>query len=243
MMSRKVTPYKESDLGKKDQVRSMFNTISKEYDRLNRIITLGIDVSWRKKVVRLVKANRPESVLDVATGTGDLALLLNKSGASKIIGLDIAEAMLEVGRRKVTDNGLEDSIEMVLGDSEALPFEEGAFDAATVAFGVRNFEDLEKGLSEIYRVLRPGGIFVILETSVPTRFPFRQGYNFYTRKILPVIGRIFSRDKSAYTYLSNSAQAFPHGQAFNNILAKIGFIDIENKPQTFGVASIYVAKK
>ena len=242
-MSEKVKPYKDSNLGKKEQVAKMFDTISKEYDGLNRVISFGIDVKWRKKVVEIIAATNPKSVLDIATGTGDLAINLVKTSASKITGLDISGGMLEVGRNKIEKLQLTNTIDMVLGDSEKIPFEDNSFDAVTVAFGVRNFENLEKGLSEIYRVLKVGGTFVVLETSVPTKTPFKQGYNFYSKNILPLIGNIFSNDKSAYQYLSDSAAAFPYGEAFNNILQKIGFIAIENKPQTFGVASIYIAKK
>ena len=183
------------------------------------------------------------SILDIATGTGDLAINLVKTGAGKIVGLDISPGMLEVGKKKIADKNLGQKIEMVIGDSENLPFDNNYFDAITVAFGVRNFEDLEKGLSEIYRVLRPQGTFVVLETSVPTRTPFKQGYHFYTKYILPKIGKLFSRDRSAYSYLSESAAVFPYGKRFNNILEKVGFIAVGNKPQTFGVASIYVATK
>jgi len=242
-MSEKIKPYKDSELGKKEQVAKMFDTISKDYDGLNRVISFGIDVKWRRKVVNIVKNTNPNLVLDIATGTGDLAINLTKTSASKIIGLDISEGMLEVGRYKIEKLKLTDKIEMVLGDSEIIPFEENTFDAITVAFGVRNFENLEKGLSEIYRVLKPGGTFVVLETSVPTKTPFKQGYHFYSTKVLPTIGKLFSKDKVAYKYLSDSAATFPYGKAFNNILQKIGFIDIENKPQTLGVASIYIAKK
>lgn len=242
-MSKKITPYKDSDLNKKKQVEQMFDTISTNYDGLNRVISFGIDVKWRKKVVKLVGATNPESVLDIATGTGDLAINLTKTGASRVVGLDLSEGMLAVGRKKIQEKGMTDQIEMVQGDSEALPFEDDSFDAITVAFGVRNFEDLEKGLAEIYRVLKKGGIFVILETSVPTRFPFKQGYYFYTRNLLPLIGKLFSKDKVAYSYLSESAAAFPYGEKLNNILRKIGFTKVENKPQTMGVATIYTASK
>jgi len=242
-MTKKVKPYKNSDLGKKEQVAKMFDTISKEYDSLNRVISFGIDVKWRKKVVQIIADTQPNSILDIATGTGDLAINLTKTKASKIIGLDISEGMLDVGRKKIEKLQLGNIIEMKLGDSEKIPFNDNSFDAITVAFGVRNFEDLEKGLSEIYRVLKTGGTFVVLETSVPTKTPYKQGYNFYSKNILPFIGKLFSKDKSAYKYLSDSAAAFPYGEAFNNILQKIGFIAIKNKPQTFGVASIYIAKK
>lgn len=242
-MAKKVTPYKDSELGKKEQVTRMFDTISKEYDGLNRVISFGIDIKWRNKVVDIVAATNPQKVLDIATGTGDLAINLVKTKASKIIGLDISSGMLEIGRKKVSAKKLDNTIEMVLGDGEKIPFEDNSFDAITVAFGVRNFENLEQGLTEILRVLKPGGTFVVLETSVPTKTPFKQGYNLYTNNIMPLIGRIFSKDKVAYKYLSDSAASFPYGEAFNNILRNIGFIDVQNKPQTLGVASIYIAKK
>ena len=242
-MAKNVNPYKESELGKKAQVTKMFDTISKNYDGLNRVISFGIDVKWRKKVVKLVKTAHPKSILDIATGTGDLAINLTQTGATKIIGLDISPGMLEVGKEKVTEKNLQEKVEMVIGDSENLPFEDASFDAITVAFGVRNFENLEKGLREIQRVLKPKGTFVVLETSVPTKFPFKQGYFFYSKYVLPTIGRLFSKDKIAYNYLSESAAVFPFGEEFNNILRKTGFIHVENKPQTFGVASIYVASK
>ena len=242
-MSNKVTPYQDSDLGKKEQVTQMFDTISENYDGLNRVISFGIDIKWRKRVVAILKKKNPEILLDIATGTGDLAINLVQTGARKIIGLDISPGMLEVGKKKVLEKHMEKTIEMIEGDSENLPFEDNMFDAVTVAFGVRNFETLEKGLSEIHRVLKPSGTFVVLETSVPTKTPYKQGYHFYTKYILPRIGKLFSKDDSAYAYLSESASVFPHGENFNNILRKIGFIDVANKPQTFGVASIYVATK
>ncbi|MEW7290956.1 bifunctional demethylmenaquinone methyltransferase/2-methoxy-6-polyprenyl-1,4-benzoquinol methylase UbiE [Aquimarina sp. 2304DJ70-9] len=242
-MSGKITPYKDKTRSKKEQVTEMFDTISGNYDGLNRVISFGIDIKWRKKVVKLVSKTNPKRILDVATGTGDLAINLSKTGASEIIGLDISAGMLAVGKDKIKAKKLDTIITMVQGDSENLPYEENYFDAITVAFGVRNFENLEKGLSEIFRVLKPGGIFIVLETSIPTKTPFKQGYKFYSTKILPLIGRMFSKDRSAYSYLSESAAAFPYGEAFNNILKKIGFIDVEDKPQTFGVATIYTATK
>jgi demethylmenaquinone methyltransferase/2-methoxy-6-polyprenyl-1,4-benzoquinol methylase len=242
-MSLKVTPYKDSDLNKKEQVTKMFDTISNEYDGLNRVISFGIDVKWRNKVVTLVGETQPKSILDIATGTGDLAINLVKTNAEKIVGLDISEGMLNVGRKKITKKNLDQTITMMVGDSENLPFVDDTFDAITVAFGIRNFENLEKGLSEILRVLKPNGIFVILETSVPVKTPFKQGYKFYTKYVLPKIGKLFSKDQMAYSYLSESASVFPHGEVLNNILRKIGFINVNNKPQTFGVASIYSASK
>ncbi len=242
-MPKKVTPYKDSEWGKKEQVTHMFDTISKNYDGLNRVISFGTDVKWRKRVVEILAIKHPKTILDIATGTGDLAINLVKTGADTIVGLDISPGMLEVGKKKIADKKLDDTIEMVVGDSEELPFSDDSFDAVTVAFGVRNFEDLEKGLREIHRVLAPRGTFVVLETSVPIKTPYKQGYKIYTKYILPAIGKLFSKDRSAYAYLSESASVFPHGEAFNNILRKIGFIEVENSPQTFGVASIYVATK
>ena len=243
-MSKKVTPYKDSTLGKKQQVTKMFDTISGNYDGLNRVISFGIDIKWRKKVVKMVDVTQPQSILDIATGTGDLAInLALETQAKKIIGLDISAGMLEVGKQKVAEKNLNDRIELVLGDSEQLPFDDNSFDAITVAFGVRNFEDLEKGLAEIYRVLKKGGSFVVLETSVPTKTPFKQGYNLYTKHLLPVIGKLFSKDQSAYAYLSESASVFPYGKRFNDILTKVGFIKVNDYPQTLGVATIYQAYK
>lgn len=239
----KIKPYKDSTLGKKEQVTKMFDNISGDYDGLNRVISFGIDVKWRKKVVKLVNKTNPKTILDIATGTGDLAINLAQTKASKIIGLDISSGMLEIGKQKVTSKGLADRIEMVLGDSEKMPFDDNTFDAITVAFGVRNFENLENGLKDILRVLKPNGTFVILETSVPTKTVYKQGYKFYTKKILPLIGKVFSRDKSAYKYLSESASVFPYGEVLNNILRKIGFINVEHFPQTFGVATIYKSSK
>ena len=242
-MSKTIKPYKDSDLGKKEQVATMFNNISKNYDGLNRVISFGIDVSWRKKVVKIVSKNNPQQILDIATGTGDLALMMSQLNPTKIVGLHISEGMLEVGKQKISKANLSDKIEMVVGDSENMPFDDNTFDAITVSFGVRNFANLDKGLTEIRRVLKPNGTFVILETSNPTKFPFKQGYKFYTSFILPIIGKIFSRDKVAYSYLSESANYFPFGDTFDNILKKNGFINTEYKPVTFGVATIYSATK
>lgn len=242
-MSKQVTPYKDSDLSKKEQVAQMFDTISGNYDGLNRVISFGIDVKWRKKVLKLVSDTNPETILDIATGTGDLAILMASTSAKKIIGLDISAGMLEVGKKKIEEKKLSQKIEMVLGDSEAMPYPDNYFDAITVSFGIRNFETLEKGLAEILRVLKPNGIFVILETSVPTKFPFKQGYSFYSKNILPLIGKLFSKDNVAYGYLSESASVFPFGEKLNNILTKVGFIDVQAMPQTFGVATIYKASK
>lgn len=242
-MSISTKPYKDSDLGKKEQVAKMFDTISTKYDSLNRVISFGVDIKWRKKILKMVAQKNPGTILDIATGTGDLAILLANTQAKKIVGLDISAGMLEVGKQKVAHKNLSDRIELVLGDSEKIPFEDQSFDVVSVAFGIRNFENLEQGLAEILRVLKSGGLFVILETSVPDQFPYKQGYRFYTKYILPVIGKLFSKDKVAYQYLSDSASIFPYGEELNNILRKIGFIDVKHLPQTFGVATIYSASK
>jgi len=239
----KIKPYKNNPLGKKEQVTKMFNTISKDYDGLNRVISFGIDIKWRKKVVDIVKKQSPKQILDIATGTGDLAINLAETSARKIIGLDISPGMLSIGKEKVKRKKLDQIIDLVIGDCENLSFDDNTFDAITVAFGIRNFEHLETGLAEIFRVLKPKGIFVILETSVPQKTPYKQGYRLYCKNILPIIGKFFSKDKNAYKYLSDSAAVFPHGAALNNILHNIGFNTIEDKPQTFGVATIYKATK
>ena len=242
-MSETIKPYQNSDQSKKEQVAQMFDTISGEYDGLNKIISLGTDASWKKKILQMVKLQKPTSILDIATGTGDLAILFAETSAKEIIGLDISQGMLDIGKKKIEAKKLNTKIQMVLGDGENIPYSDNYFDVITVAYGVRNFENLEKGLSEILRVLKPNGTFIILETSVPTQFPFKQGYYVYTNFIMPTIGKLFSKDQKAYTYLSNSAQNFPFGEALNNILRKIGFIDVKDVPQTMGVATIYKATK
>ena len=242
-MSEKVTPYKDNSKGKKEQVTEMFDNVSSNYDFLNRILTFGIDTSWRKKVVKILAKDNPKKLLDIATGTGDFAILLAKLNPEKIIGLDISKGMLDVGIKKVKAKKLDNLIAMVLGDSENLPFEDNSFDAITVGFGVRNFEDLDKGLQEIHRVLRPKGTFAVLETSQPTKFPVKQLFRFYSNYIIPTIGTLFSKDKRAYTYLPESAKVFPYGKAFNNILEKNGFKEVKDIPVTFGASTIYIAKK
>lgn len=238
-----VVPYKEEKSGKKDQVAKMFDNISHRYDFLNHFLSLGIDKIWRKKAISLLKSNPPALLLDVATGTGDFALQALELNPEKIIGIDISEGMLEAGRKKIRAKSLENRIELKYADSENLPFAENTFDAVTVAFGVRNFENLEKGLQEIYRVLKPGGRIVVLEFSQPRRFPFKQIYNFYFSTILPRVGRLISSDKAAYTYLPESVKAFPDGENFIVILRHVGFKSTQCKALTFGISSIYSAAK
>jgi len=243
-MAKEVKPYDNQDSGKKEQVTHMFDTISEEYDGLNRMISLGLDQKWRDNVVQMVADHNPKVVMDIATGTGDLVIkMAQQTQAEKLIGLDISSGMLEVGKLKVEKEDLDKRVEMVVGDSENLNYDDESIDAVTVSYGVRNFEDLEKGLSEILRVLKPGGILVILETSVPTKFPFKQGYYLYSNLIVPTLGKVFSKDKTAYGYLSKSAANFPYGERFNNILKKVGFKDIENHLQFHGASTIYKAVK
>ncbi len=238
-----VVPYKEDRSGKKEQVARMFDSISGNYDFLNHFLSLGIDIRWRKKAVKLLTAGKPKLILDVATGTGDFAVETLKLNPDKVIGVDISEGMLEVGRKKMKERGYDAKIELLSGDSENLPFEENKFDAVVVAFGVRNFENLEKGIAEMYRVLKPGGRMVVLEFSKPRMFPFKQFYNFYFNFILPKIGKLISRDPAAYTYLPESVQAFPDGDHFVNILNRLGFKETVCKPLTLGISSLYTGIK
>ena len=221
----------------------MFNNISRHYDFLNHFLSLGIDKVWRKRAIRLLMPLKPKMLLDVATGTGDFAFQALALDPDKITGIDISEGMLDVGRKKIQKRNLAGKIELERGDSENLRFEENKFDAVTVGFGVRNFENLEKGLREIFRVMKPGAMLVILEFSRPKKFPFRQIYNFYFKTILPKIGRVISKDKSAYTYLPESVEAFPDGMDFENILKLAGFKHTTCEPLTFGISSIYTARK
>lgn len=238
-----VKPY-SAEGNKKEQVALMFNNISGTYDLLNRFMTLGIDTIWRKKAIRSLKDIRPRLILDVATGTGDFAIeSINTLQPDKIVGLDLSEGMLSVAKKKIEKLGLQDRFELVLGDSENLPFEDNSFDAVTVAFGVRNFENLEKGLADIYRVIRPGGKAVILELSNPTAFPIKQLFHFYFHKFTPAVGRLISKDDRAYKYLPESVAQFPDGKRFAAITTRVGFSETKVRPQTFGFCTIYEAKK
>jgi demethylmenaquinone methyltransferase/2-methoxy-6-polyprenyl-1,4-benzoquinol methylase len=242
-MAMTVVPYKEEKGGKKEQVAKMFDNISHRYDFLNHFLSLGIDKGWRKKAIKLLEPLKPRTILDVATGTGDFALQALSLNPHKVIGIDISEGMLAVGRKKIAARQLSSQVELFSGDSENIPFKENNFDAVTVAFGVRNFENLERGLKEIYRVIKPGGMVVVLEFSRPRTFPFRQVYSFYFKFILPKIGRFISSDKAAYTYLPESVEAFPDGEDFLQCLKAVGFKNTKCRALTFGISSIYSGSK
>jgi demethylmenaquinone methyltransferase/2-methoxy-6-polyprenyl-1,4-benzoquinol methylase len=239
-----VVPDKRSDLSKKQQIAHMFNDIAGRYDFLNRFLSAGIDQSWRKKALRQLKEIKPASILDVATGTADVAIMA--SGLlhpAKITGIDISDGMLEVGRMKIKKMGLEHTIELLNGDSEAINFNDESFDAVTVAFGVRNFQQLEKGLNEIWRVLKPGGKLVVLEFSRP-KLPFiRSIYNLYMKVVCPNMGKLFSKNPTAYQYLDESIKKFPEGKNFTNILDKLGYKKTYSKPLSLGICSIYCGEK
>jgi demethylmenaquinone methyltransferase/2-methoxy-6-polyprenyl-1,4-benzoquinol methylase len=239
----RVVPFDDSRLSKKEQVATMFDGIASRYDFLNRFLSGGIDLWWRKKAIRRLKGRNAGEILDVATGTGDMALMTYKRlRPRKVTGIDISEGMLELGRRKIRDQGLTPFIELRAGDSENIPFPEAAFDAVTVAFGVRNFENLEKGLEEIRRVLRPGGRLVILEFSRPAGITGKL-YQWYMERVTPALVSLFSRNKKAYTYLNRSIQAFPEGARFTAVLDKVGYGETSAKPLTFGICSIYCGTK
>lgn len=243
-MSNEVTPYNNKNLTKKEQVADMFNSVSKTYDFLNHLLSLGIDIIWRKKAIGELKADQPKFILDVATGTGDFAFESVKMlNPDKIIGVDISEGMLNVAREKIAKRKLHDVYEVRMGDSERLLFDDNTFDAVTVAYGVRNFEFLEKGISDMLRVLKPGGKVVILEFSKPRVFPVKQLYNFYFHSVLPLIGKVFSKDNRAYTYLPESVEAFPDGQNFVLLMNKVGYKETKCRPLLFGICSIYTGRK
>mgnify|MGYP000128151048 FL=1 len=242
VMKEKVTPYKESEKGKKEQVAEMFDNIAPKYDFLNHFFSLGIDIQWRKKVRKMVHQKKVETILDLATGTGDLAIALHKPGVS-IKGVDISAGMLEVGREKIKAKGLDKDITLIQGDAEDIPFPDNHFDVITVSFGARNFENLEKGLKDMLRTLKPDGRIFILEFSQPTKIPFKQFYHFYFRYIMPGIGKLVSKDNAAYTYLPESVKAFPFGDEFLGIMEKCGYKDATCKPLTMGIASIYSGGK
>ena len=238
-----VKPYRDSSAGKKEQVAEMFNSIAPKYDFLNHTLSFGIDKLWRRKAIRLISDKKPATILDVATGTGDFAIAALKSGARKVTGIDISKEMVAVGQGKIKKMGLSDRIELMTGDSEAIQFPDSTFDAATVAFGVRNFENLSKGLDELFRVLNPGGTICILEFSKPRQPIVRFGYQIYSRYLMPWIGRLVSGDKSAYTYLPESVMEFPDGDKFIIFMQESGFVQIQEYRLTFGIATIYTGIK
>ena len=243
-MKSQVTPYNKPDSGKKDQVAEMFDNISANYDFLNHFLSMGIDNIWRKKAIDQLKSIKPKTILDVATGTGDLAIMaLKRLSPDKIIGIDISKGMLEVGRNKMIAKNLDKSIELLYGDSEQIPFEDQSFDAVTVAYGVRNFENLAIGLTEMSRVIKPGGKAVILEFSKPKKFPVKQAFNIYFKNILPFIGKIVSKDNRAYSYLPESVNAFPEGNDFLAIFKTAGFKNVFQIKLSGGISSIYVGEK
>jgi demethylmenaquinone methyltransferase / 2-methoxy-6-polyprenyl-1,4-benzoquinol methylase len=238
-----VVPYKNETLGKKQQVARMFNSISGRYDFLNHFLSLGIDIRWRKKAIRLLAQYKPRTILDVATGTGDFAIESLSIHPEKVIGVDISDGMLDVGRKKIQALALESKITLQNADSENLPFPDNSFDAVIVAFGVRNFENLDKGLTEILRVLNPNGHLIVLEFSKPRQFPMKQLYHFYFNAVLPIIGRVVSKDHAAYTYLPESVKAFPDGPDFLAHLNSVGFRETGFQTLTFGISSLYTASK
>ncbi len=238
-----VKPY-DAEGSKREQVEHMFDAISPKYDLLNRLFSLGIDQGWRRKVIRMLKREPVERLLDVATGTADLAIMAaRKEAARQVIGVDISEGMLSHGREKVKTAGLEGRLLLQQADSHALPFADGAFDAVTVAFGARNFEDLERGLREMLRVLRPGGRLFVLEFSRPRKAPMKQLFRFYFHRVMPAVGRMVSKDSAAYTYLPESVDAFPDGAEFERILERCGGREALARPLTGAIATIYSARK
>ena len=238
-----VLPYKEKQSGKKEQIAQMFDSISGKYDFLNHFLSLGIDIYWRKRAIAKLRNDQPKEILDIATGTGDFAIEALRLNPDHIIGVDISEGMLEVGRKKLKQKGLDNRITLERGDSEGIQYNDNKFDAVIVAFGVRNFEHLEKGLTDMLRVLKPGGKLVVLEFSKPQAFPFKQLYNFYFKAILPLIGRLVSKDQAAYTYLPASVNEFPYGERFLEILKETGFRETACTPLTLGISSIYTGIK
>ena len=238
-----VVPYKDQSKGKKEQVANMFNSISPQYDFLNHLLSGGIDIIWRKKAIKLLQNKGIKTMLDIATGTGDFAIEALKINPEKIVGVDISEGMLSVGIEKIKKMGLEKTIQLQKGDSEKLPFSDNSFDAVIVSFGVRNFENLQKGLSDMFRVTKPGGYCLILEFSNPRSFPMKQLYTFYSKYCLPFLGKMISKDPSAYTYLPESVKAFQDGPEFIHIFKSVGYSETNWIPMTGGICSIYIGQK
>ena len=242
MQHDKVTPYK-SDESKKEQVAAMFDNIANRYDLLNSILSLGIHKGWRKKCVRLLGAKQPKHILDVATGTADFAIECAKLNPEKITGIDISEGMMQMGREKLKKQNLDRLIQLEYGNAETVTFPDNSFDAIVVGFGVRNFQDLEKGLANLYRVLKPGGQLVVLEFSYPRNALIKAGYNFYFTYITPLVGKIFSKDTRAYSYLTESVKAFPNNEKFTGILNALHYKNTHFTPLSAGIAAIYYGEK
>ncbi len=242
-MGTKVKPYNKENSSKKEEVAEMFDNISGKYDFLNHFLSLGIDKIWRKKAIRLLKPFQPKVIMDMATGTGDFAIAALKLNPERIVGVDLSNGMLEVGRKKMKAKSVDHITEMVQGDSEKLTFEDNTFDAYTVGFGVRNFQNLEAGLSEMLRVLKPKGVGVVLEFSKPKKFPVKQYFKFHSKYIIPTIGKAVSKDKAAYSYLPESVAAFPEGEAFIEIMEKVGYRNMKSKIVGGGIATIYYGQK
>ncbi len=242
-MGTKVKPYNKEESSKKEEVEEMFDNISGKYDFLNHFLSLGIDKIWRKKAIKLLKPFQPKVIMDMATGTGDFAIEALKLNPERVVGVDLSNGMLEVGRKKMKKKSVDNIIEMVQGDSENLTYEDNTFDAFTVGFGVRNFQNLEAGLSEMLRVLKPGGVGLVLEFSKPKKFPVKQYFAFHSRYVIPTIGKAISKDKAAYSYLPESVAAFPEGQDFVDIMTKVGYRDIKSKKVGGGIATIYYGLK
>lgn len=240
---KEVKPYGKANTSKKEEVAEMFNNISAKYDFLNHFLSLGIDKLWRKKAIKMLREIKPSRILDIATGTGDFALESLSLQPKEVVGVDISEGMLQVGREKMKKRNVDHIISMRLGDSEQLPFETDYFDALTVGFGVRNFENLEKGLAEMLRVVRPGGKLLILEFSKPKKFPVKQYYAFHSKYIIPFFGKRISKDEKAYAYLPESVAAFPEGKAFEDILKKLGYQNVHSTLVSGGIATIYAGTK
>ena len=238
-----VKPYNSEDSSKKEEVAEMFNNISKRYDFLNHFLSLGIDKLWRKKAINQLREIEPKRILDIATGTGDFAIAALKLNPKEVIGVDISQGMLDMGIEKMKKRGYDNTIKMILGDSEKLPFEDESFDALTVGFGVRNYENLEQGLSDMLRILKPGGKAVILEFSKPKKFPIKQLFGFYSKRVIPFLGKTISKDKRAYAYLPESVEVFPEGQTFMDIMSKTGYKQVDSILVSGGIATIYCGIK
>lgn len=243
MEKKEVKPYGDSTKSKKEEVAEMFNNISAKYDFLNHFLSLGIDKLWRKKAVKMLKTIQPNRILDIATGTGDFAIESLSLKPEEVVGLDISEGMLEKGREKMVKRKVDHIVSMRLGDSEEIPFEDNYFDALTVGFGVRNFQNLEKGLTEMLRVVRPGGMLIILEFSKPKKFPVKQYFHFHSKYIIPFFGKTISKDASAYTYLPESVAVFPEGENFEAILVQLGYKNVNSTLVSGGIATIYAGTK